>query len=102
MTHTVLVPTMINLLIQFPDVGQHDLCSLEVLAYGGSPVAPELVRRMRTLLPNLKLVQVYGLSETGFLTGLRDEEHVEDKLLSCGKPCPGIDVQVMDESGKAR
>jgi long-chain acyl-CoA synthetase len=36
-THTVLVPTMINLLIQFPDVAKYDLSSLEVLAYGGLP-----------------------------------------------------------------
>ena len=99
-THAVLVPTMINLLTQFPDLTKFDLSSLEVVAYGGSPMAPELIRRIRELLPNLKLVQVYGLSETGFLTGLQDQEHTEDKLLSCGRPCPGVDVQVVDESGK--
>lgn len=99
-THTVLVPTMINLLTQDPDASQHDLSSLEVLAYGGSPMAPELVRRTRELLPRVKLVQVYGLSETGFLTGLQDQDHTEARVLSCGKPCPGIDLQVTDESGK--
>ena len=99
-THTVLVPTMINLLIQFADLKTYDLSSLKVLAYGGSPMAPELIRRIRELLPNLKLVQVYGLSETGFLTGLQDSEHTEDRLSSCGHPCPGVDVQVVDESGK--
>ena len=99
-THTVLVPTMINLLTQYPDASQHDLSSLEVLAYGGSPMAPELVRRTRELLPQVKLVQVYGLSETGFLTGLRDQDHTEARLLSCGRPCAGIDLQVMDESGQ--
>jgi long-chain acyl-CoA synthetase len=99
-THTVLVPTMINLLTQFKDLSSFDLSSLEVLAYGGSPMAPELIRRIRELLPNLKLVQIYGLSETGFLTGLQDQEHTEDRLLSCGRPCPGVDVQVVDESGK--
>ena len=99
-THTVLVPTMINLLTQFPDLRKFDLSSLEVLAYGGSPMAPELIRRIRELLPNLKLVQVYGLSETGFLAGLQDQEHTEDRLLSCGRPCPGVDVQVADELGK--
>lgn len=97
-THTVLVPTMINLLTQFPDLKKFDLSSLEVLAYGGSPMAPELIRHIRELLPNLKLVQVYGLSETGFLTGLQDQEHTEDRLLSCGRPCPGVDVQVVDAS----
>jgi long-chain acyl-CoA synthetase len=91
---------MINLLTQFPDAGKYDLSSLQVLAYGGSPMAPELVHRTRELLPNVKLIQVYGLSETGFLTGLQDQEHTEDKLMSCGRPCPGVDLQVTDTSGK--
>jgi long-chain acyl-CoA synthetase len=98
-SHTVLVPTMINLLTQCPEVKKYDLSSLEALAYGGSPMAPELIHRTKSLFPDLKLVQVYGLSETGFLTGLQDQEHTEDRLLSCGRPCPGIDVQVVDESG---
>jgi long-chain acyl-CoA synthetase len=99
-THTVLVPTMLNLLTQMLEAKAYDLSSLEVLAYGGSPMAPELVRRTRKLLPNAKLLQSYGLSETGFLTGLEDQEHVDTKLLSCGRPCPGIDLRVEDESGK--
>ena len=99
-SHTVLVPTMINLLTQFPDARKYDLSSLEVLAYGGSPMAPELIQRTRELLPYLKLVQVYGLSETGFLTGLQDQEHTHDRLLSCGRPSPGVDLQVTDESGE--
>jgi long-chain acyl-CoA synthetase len=99
-SHTVLVPTMINLLTQFPEVKEYDLSSLEVLAYGGSLMPPELIHRTRSLLADVKLVQVYGLSETGFLTGLQDHEHTEDRLLSCGRPCPGIDLQIVDESGK--
>jgi long-chain acyl-CoA synthetase len=99
-THTVLVPTMINLLTQLPDARKYDLSSLQVLGYGGSPMAPELVHRTRELLPKVKLIQVYGLSETGFLTGLQDHEHTEDKLMSCGRPCPGVDLQVTDTSGK--
>jgi long-chain acyl-CoA synthetase len=92
---------MINLLLQFVENNPCDLSSLEVLAYGGSPMAPELIRRTRRLLPNAKLVQVYGLSETGFLTGLQDNEHTDDRLTSCGRPCPGIEVQVTDESGNS-
>jgi acyl-CoA synthetase (AMP-forming)/AMP-acid ligase II len=99
-SHTILVPTMINLLTQFPELNKYDLSSLVHLGYGGSPMAPELVHRTRRVLPDLKLVQVYGLTETGFLTGLRDHEHTEDKLMSCGRPCLGIDARVVDESGK--
>jgi long-chain acyl-CoA synthetase len=99
-THTVLVPTMINMLTQFPELRKYDLTSLRHLGYGGSPMAPDLVHRTRQVLPNVKLVQVYGLSETGFLTGLLDHEHTEDKLMSCGRPCVGVEVAVVDESGK--
>src|SRR6266436_3598136 len=99
-THTVLVPTMINMLTLFPDLKNYDLTSLKHLGYGGSPMPPELVHRTRRVLPNVKLVQVYGLSEAGFLTGLKDDEHTEDKLTSCGRPCMGIDVRVVDPTGK--
>jgi long-chain acyl-CoA synthetase len=98
-SHTVLVPTMINLLTQFPEVKKYDLSSLQVLAYGGSPMAPDLIRRTRELLPQVKLVQAYGLSESGFLTGLQDQEHTDERLLSCGRPCPGIDLRVTDDAG---
>src|SRR6266513_2795417 len=99
-THTVLVPTMINMLTQSPDLQKYDLTTLRHLGYGGSPMAPELVHRTRQVLPKVKLVQVYGLSEAGFLTGLKDNEHTEDKLTSCGRPCLGIDVRVVDPTGK--
>jgi long-chain acyl-CoA synthetase len=98
-SHTVLVPTMINLLTQFPELKKYDLSSLDEIAYGGSPMAPELIRRTREILPDVKLVQGYGLSETGFLTALCDDEHVDRRLTSCGRPAPGIEVRVVDRSG---
>src|SRR5258708_8778046 len=63
-------------------------------------MARELARRTRELLPKVKLVQVHGLSETGYLTGLQDQEHTDERLTSCGWPAPGVEVQVADESGK--
>jgi long-chain acyl-CoA synthetase len=99
-THTVLVPSMINTLCQFRELAAFNLDSLDVLAYGGSPIAPALVREVRRALPEAKLLQVYGLSEAGFLTGLTDAEHTDDRLQSCGRPCPGIDLRVIDAAGK--
>jgi long-chain acyl-CoA synthetase len=98
--YTILVPTMMNLLMEFAENNPSDLSSLELLAYGGSPAAPDLIRRTRKFLPQTRLVQVYGLSETGFVTGLRHTEHTDDHLTSCGRPCPGIELQVTDDSGK--
>jgi len=99
-SYTVLVPTMINLLTQFTQLSQYDLSSLKQLGYGGSPIAPEVIHRTRAVFPNLRLLQVYGLSEAGFLTALQDDEHTPQRLSSCGRPCPGVDVRVIDGSGK--
>ena len=98
-THTVLVPTMIAMLTEFTDARRFDLNSLEVLAYDGSQLSVELYRRTRQMLPGVKLVQMYGMTETGFLTGLEETEGDVGRLLtSCGRPSPGIDVQVVDPS----
>jgi len=47
------------------------------------------------MFPDLKLVQGYGLSETGFLTVLQDNEQADKKLLSCGRACPGVDLRLV-------
>ena len=96
-THTLLVPTMISSLTQFPDARKYDLSSLKHLAYGGSPMHPDLIQRTRELLPDIKLMQGYGLTETGVLTGLLDHEHTEERLTSCGRTCPGIEMCVVDD-----
>ena len=97
---TILVPTMINMLTQFPELKKYDLSTLEAMGYGGSPMAPELIHRTREILPNARLLQVYGLSETGPLTGLQNHEHTETRLMSCGRTCPGVDLRVVDGSGR--
>jgi acyl-CoA synthetase (AMP-forming)/AMP-acid ligase II len=98
-SQTFLVPAMIDMLTNFTDATRFDLGSLETLAYGGSPLPLEVYRRTRQMLPGVKLVQVYGMTETGFLTGLEaKEESLGQLLYSCGRSCPGIDVQVVDPS----
>ena len=98
-SQTVLLPAMINTLTDFADATRFDLSSLEVMAYGGSPLPVEVYQRTRQMLPGVKLVQVYGMTETGFLTGLEaKEESIGQLLNSCGRSCPGVDVQVVDPS----
>ena len=44
-TNVVLVPTMINMLIDHPDFEQYDLTSLRTCIYGGSPMPEALMMR---------------------------------------------------------
>ncbi len=100
-THTLLVPTMVNFLTLYERLPAYDLSSLRVLIYGGSPMAPEIVARCREKLPGCQLVQGYGMTETGpGLTMLADAEHVGERLRSCGRPLCGVELEVVDDAGQ--
>lgn len=104
-TKMVLVPTMINFLLQQPNIDSFDLSSLRHITYGASPIAPDLLRRaMKTF--GCDFGQGYGLTEASpLLTVLTIEDHritdakSERRLASCGKPVEGVDVRVVDFDG---
>ena len=101
----LLVPTMLNFLLQHPELDSYDLTSLRHLTYGASPIAPDLLRRaMRAL--KCEFAQGYGLTEASpLLTVLTHQDHLvtdeksERRLASCGKPVQGVDVRVVKEDG---
>lgn len=104
-TSLLLVPTMINFLLQVPDLGAFDLSSIRHITYGASPIAPDLLQRaMKTF--QCRFRQGYGLTEAApLLTALLPEDHKIDddvslrRLASCGRPVPGVDVRVVQEDG---
>ena len=74
-THSFLVPAMIQFMLQAPGAGEADYSSLRGISYGASPI-PEIVllNAMRTF--KCGFVQVYGLTETtGAITRLAPEDH---------------------------
>ncbi|HMB59474.1 MAG TPA: long-chain-fatty-acid--CoA ligase [Xanthomonadales bacterium] len=103
-THSVMVPTMINMLIHHPDIGNYDLSSLELLLYGGSPMAEAIIVRAEAVLPGLRMIQAYGQTETSpVLTLLGPERHVfsgplAGKTRSAGQAVPCTDIVIMDEN----
>jgi long-chain acyl-CoA synthetase len=104
-TKTILVPTMINFLVNFPGVANYDTSSLDLVLYGASPMPVDrLVAAKNVLGP--KLVQAYGMTETSpLLTAMHlewtfydgDETQVR-RLASCGREISGVDVRVVDEN----
>jgi len=104
-TATMLVPTMINFLINHPEVKRHDLSSLKWVLYGASPMPVELLKRAMETLPGCAFWQGYGQSESGpLLTVLPSADHIIEgpeqllrRLKSCGRPIIGVEVEVFDE-----
>src|SRR4051794_11493800 len=61
------VPTIYELVLRHPDVVTTDVSTVRTLSYGGAPIAPELVFRLREAFPTARLGNGFGLSETSAL-----------------------------------
>ncbi|MCC7121198.1 MAG: long-chain-fatty-acid--CoA ligase [Gammaproteobacteria bacterium] len=62
-THLLLVPTMINRLLNHPRFARTDFSSLTNISYGASIMPEALLRRALTLLPGVRFTQSYGMTE---------------------------------------
>jgi acyl-CoA synthetase (AMP-forming)/AMP-acid ligase II len=109
-THAMVVPTMLNRLLDVIEADGGGLPSLRSLAYGGGPMPLAVVERAMELIPEAALVNAYGLTETAStIAVLGPQEHrlarnssesaVRARLGSVGKPIPGVEVSVRDPSG---
>ncbi len=96
-TRLVMVPTMVNMVVNHPDVASYDLSSLRHVLYGASPMPQAVIQRAMEVLPKTRFVQAYGQTETSpILTMLRPEHHAT-KLESAGQALPGVEIKIVDE-----
>ena len=102
----VLVPTMIQMTVDHPDVAKHDLSSLKTVIYGASPISEAVIERAMRALPHADFYQAYGMTELAAMaTLLRPEYHTVEgrklgKLRSAGRPAYCAEVRIVDGKGK--
>ena len=103
-THLLLVPTMINMMLNHPDLKKYDLRSIRTIFYSASPMPVERIKQALQVFGPV-LIQGYGCTESSALiTYLPKEDHMfEEKhkklkrLASCGVPIMACDVRVVNE-----
>ncbi|MFJ8816437.1 class I adenylate-forming enzyme family protein [Amycolatopsis thermoflava] len=98
-THALLVPSMIEMLLAD---GALDAVGLRTLVYGASPIDPGTLRRVLEVLPGVRMVNLFGQTEGSPITCLTPSDHLRalngrpDLLRSVGRPVPGLDLRVAD------
>ena len=97
-TATGGVPAIAWQLLEHPDRDKYDLSSLESIAYGGAPSAPELVRRIESDLHALPS-NGWGMTETSATVTTHSAEDYLHRPDSCGPPLPVCDLRIMSEDG---
>jgi long-chain acyl-CoA synthetase len=97
------VPTMVWRVVEDPRHNDYDLSSITAVAYGGSPSAAELQRRIKEVFPNVRTTSnAYGLTESSSAVTVNSGKNNVERPDSVGRPLPVIEVRIMgpdSESG---
>jgi len=92
------VPTIAWQLLEHPERANYDLSSLEAVAYGGAPAAPELVRKIHEEFGALP-ANGWGMTETmATVTGHSSEDYL-NRPDSCGPPVAVADLRIVGDDG---
>jgi len=106
-TLILLVPTMINMVVNHPERSRYDLSSLRRVIYGASPMPLPLLRQAMDAL-GCEFVQAYGMTEVSpLLTCLAASDHGFDNadaqftpVKSAGRAVTGIEIRVVDHNDR--
>jgi acyl-CoA synthetase (AMP-forming)/AMP-acid ligase II len=105
-THLLLVPTMIQMLVDHPAMKKpRDLSALHTIMYGASPIAEAVLARAMAALPGVGFVQAYGMTELSPVATINPawyhtpEARHHGKLRSAGRPSYDTEVKIVDTDG---
>ncbi|MEH6582951.1 MAG: long-chain fatty acid--CoA ligase [Halioglobus sp.] len=101
-THSLLVPAMIKMLLAHPEVTTADVSSLKCVLYGASPMPAASLEQFMDTWPTVGLAQAYGQTEMApIVTTLSMEDHLVggNRLKSAGRPTAVTDIRIVDEQG---
>ena len=97
-THTHVVPTMLHRMLQLPDEVKvkYDTSSLRWILHGAAP-CPAHVKEGSIEWFGPVVYEYYAATEGGGIF-IESEEWLT-RQGSCGRPLPGVEVQIQDEEG---
>lgn len=101
-THIILVPTMLNRLLNCPEFETSDFSSLTNCVYGASIMPEALLKRALALMPGVRFAQSYGMTELSpSATTLPPKYHVLEgpnagRLKSIGQALMTAEIRIAD------
>lgn len=99
-TCSILVPTMINFILNDPNFDRYDLTTLKKIIYGASPISETLLEKCSKLLPQAEPYQAYGMTEASpILSILKPKDHGGERIKGCGQSIQNVEMKVVDPEG---
>jgi len=99
-TYLMVVPSLWSLLLRVAEFRWPDLAHVQVGAFGGSPVPISTVASLRERMPQLRLFDAYGLTETHSPATVLLDAEFRRKPGSVGRPVPCAEARVVGDDGR--
>lgn len=106
-THLLAIPTLLQMFLEHPDIGNYDLSSLRFICYAAAPASSNLVRKATEQFGPILHTGWGGTEAYCVNTHMSPEEHLaaidghERRLLSCGRENSfGGRVRILGEDGR--
>jgi acyl-CoA synthetase (AMP-forming)/AMP-acid ligase II len=96
-TDVLLVPTMIQVLVDHPRIDEFDLTSIRRISYGASPMSEGVLGRALKALPNAGFTQLYGMTELSpGATGNLPPDHEDPRhRRAAGRALPHCQIRIV-------
>ncbi len=94
------VPAIAWQVLEHPDRDKYDLSSIQFVAYGGAPSAPELVATIKRKFPNGLASNGWGMTETCAASCVNFGKDYELRPASCGAAAPAMDFKIVGPNGE--
>ncbi len=91
----VAVPAIYFYVLSSPSFSSNGVSGVRWALYGGAPISPDLVMRIKQALPAARVANGFGMSETSSLATLLPHEESDRHADSIGYPCPCVDVAIL-------
>ena len=94
-----VVPSIWELLLRTAAFRQAELPRVRLAVFGGAPAPPGTLERVRERMPQLRLFDVYALSETCAPVTVLPDAEAGRRPGSVGRPAPYVDLRVVAPDG---
>lgn len=111
-SHAMVVPTMLDRILDVLAKTGESLPALQTLSYGGGRMPQSVVERALELMPHVAFVNAYGLTETSSTIAIlgpddhrlaiaSDDPLIRRRLGSVGRPLPSLELEIRGPDGRA-
>lgn len=93
-TDTSVVPSMLRLLMDYPDIARYGFHALRLFCFSGAPASRNLIEKAIAIFGKSRIAQLYGQTEASPRLTHYLPEYPVDKLASVGLPIPGVQIRI--------